>query len=96
MANEESVFYCTKCGKRGIDISRDGRRKREAGHLKKLWCLNCRAEINHAEIKPYTKYSLHDFYLEYHYHNFDEQGNRIMAYGLFRDKLYKEGVDING
>jgi hypothetical protein len=32
--------------------------------------------------------------LEYKYHNFDEEQNRIMPFGEFKNKLIKEGVDI--
>lgn len=86
-----SEFYCCGCGRRGIPISRDGRRQREAGHLKKLWCLNCKKEINHVECKPFTKYTYDDFLIEYENGNFDDECNRIMPYGLFRDKLHREG-----
>ena len=88
----ESEFYCIKCGKRGMLIPRKAGKGREAGHLKRLWCLNCKTEFNHVEVKPYTHYDIEDFELEREYGNFDEEGNRKMKYGLFRDKLHKEGI----
>jgi hypothetical protein len=89
-------FYCTQCGKRGLDVIRQQGKDRGAGHLKKLYCLNCDKETNHAECKPSsTKYNYSDFYIEYTFNNFDEEGNRRMPYGLFRAKLHNEGVDIN-
>ena len=56
-----SEFYCTACGKRGIPIARKPGQQREAGHLKKLFCLNCGKEINHAEVRPFGSYSREDF-----------------------------------
>lgn len=88
----DSEFYCCKCGGRGLPIARKAGSEREAGHLKKLYCLKCKAEINHAECRPWTRYSKEDFELEFKYGNFDSEQNRIMPYGLFKDKLVKEGV----
>ena len=62
---DPSEFYCTKCGKRGFDIPRKRGQEREAGHLKRLWCLNCKEEHNHVECKPWTKYDYSDFLLEF-------------------------------
>ena len=80
------------CGEKGIPILRRRGAEREAGHLKKLFCIHCKQEWNHVECKPYTYYDYDCFLLEYNYHNFDDEGNRIMPYGLFKDKLIKEGV----
>jgi hypothetical protein len=87
----ESEFYCTACGSRGIPIQRRIGAEREAGHLKKIFCLKCQRETNHVECKPYTKYSHKDFLLEFNEHNFTKEGQRILSYGQLRDKLNKEG-----
>jgi len=87
-------FYCCKCGNRGIPIVRVIGRKRSAGHLKKLWCLKCQEEVNHAECIPGSKYTKEDFQIEFKYGNFDENQQRKMTYGQFRDKLRKEGIDF--
>ena len=90
----DSTFYCIKCGTKGIPIVRKRGKAREAGHLKKLYCLKCGKEINHVECKEFTHYTKHDFDLERKYGNFDENQNRIMPYGLFRNKIHNEGVDL--
>lgn len=85
-------FYCTKCGGRGIPICRKSGKGKEAGHLKRLWCLNCKQECNHVEVKACTHYDYSDFLLEFNYHNFDKDGNRILEYKKFRQQLRKEGI----
>lgn len=60
-----SDFYCTRCGKKGIPIARRIGKQREAGHLKKLYCMYCKEEVNHAEIRPFGDYNYEDFKLEF-------------------------------
>lgn len=71
-----SEFYCTACGKRGIPIARKPGQQREAGHLKKLFCLYCGKETNHAEVRPFGSYSREDFEEEFRLGRFID-GNRI-------------------
>ena len=71
-----SDFYCTVCAKKGIPIIRKPSQQREAGHLKKLFCLNCQKETNHVEIRPFGSYTLEDFQEEYELGRFVD-GNRI-------------------
>ena len=75
MKLEISNMYCTCCQKKGIPIPRS-RRSKEPGHLKKIFCLTCQKETNHAEISENSKYTLEDFYFEFEHGNFDEEGNR--------------------
>ena len=75
-----SDFYCTKCGKKGIPIARKLGHEREAGHLKKLYCLYCKQEWDHAECKPFSHYTHEDFLIEFNYNNFDETGIRKIPY----------------
>ena len=86
-----SEFYCTRCGRKGIPLPRKSGSEREAGHLKKLYCIHCREEINHAECKPFSHYTHDDFLLEYNNNNFDEKGNRKQTYGSLRTKLNERG-----
>lgn len=83
-----SDFFCTQCASRGIPIPRKKGREREPGHLKKLFCLNCKKEVNFCEIKPFAQnYTYNDFLLEFENGNFDENGNRIMSFKNFKQKI---------
>ena len=83
-----SEFYCIKCGNKGIPIPRKKGAEREAGHLKRLYCLKCQQEWNHVECKVFSKYTYDDFLLERQYENFDELGNRKMTYGELKGLVY--------
>lgn len=80
-----SKFYCTKCGCEGIPIFRKGNQRREAGHLKKIYCLNCQKEVNHVEVTEDLcgSYTVDDFIKEFEEKNFDEEGNRITPLNQF-------------
>lgn len=83
----DSEFYCCKCGTKGIPIIRKKGKERSAGHLKKIFCLKCQQEWNHAECKPFTHYSHEDFLIEFKYNNFDKNGNRILEYNQLKVKI---------
>jgi hypothetical protein len=85
-----SEFYCTQCGERGIDIPRRKGAERRAGHLKKLYCLNCKKETNFCECKPFSKYTRHEFLEEYYGKNFTKEGLREKEYGIFKDSLIRK------
>jgi len=74
--NKISEFYCTCCGKRTIPIYRRAGCEREKGHLKKLYCLNCRAEKNCVEVGANWNYTLEDFKAEFDSGNFTREGLR--------------------
>ena len=65
MKNTQSRFFCTQCGKEGIPIVRKQSAQREPGHLKKLYCIFCQKEVNHAEIREIGGYTEQDFRAEY-------------------------------
>ena len=75
-----SDFYCTQCGSKGLPVWRKRGAEREAGHLKKLFCLKCGKETNHVECKICSKYTYEDFCIEYEHHNFDQSGKRVHSY----------------
>ena len=83
-----SDFYCTRCGSKGLPVWRKTGAEREAGHLKKLWCLRCRQETNHVECKPFTHYEYKDFVTEFEYDNFTEDGQRKRMYGELRSLIH--------
>lgn len=61
-----SDFFCVECGNKGISCPRKNGQQREAGHLKKLYCIFCQKETNHAEVKPFgSSYTKEDFDLEF-------------------------------
>lgn len=71
-----SEFYCVECGNKGIPIARRISQQREAGHLKKLFCLHCQKETNHAEIRPFGSYLYTDFEEEFKLGRF-VNGNKV-------------------
>lgn len=86
-----SDFYCTCCGNKGIPVFRTVGQEREPGHLKKIFCLYCQKEVNMVEVRSIGKYTLEDFWIEYEYKNFDENGNRKEPWKQFTSKI-KYGV----
>ena len=92
----DNEFYCTKCGSKGIPIARKKGQEREAGHLKKLFCLKCKDETNHVECKPFSHYEHEDFLFEFENGNFTETGRRKMPYGEFRHMMYNNEIKERG
>lgn len=87
-----SDFYCTKCGLKNFPIIRAAGCEREPGHLKKLFCLNCQEEVNMVEVRSVGKYNLENFWMEYEYGNFDENGNRKEPWRQFISKVKQGGI----
>ena len=78
------LFFCTGCGHQGIPIMRPKCKNREAGHLKKLYCIYCKKEVNHVEIREQDqKYTEQDFKLEYELGRFIN-GDRIEIKNLMK------------
>lgn len=73
-----SDFYCTCCGQKGMPLARKDNKRKEPGHLKKLYCIYCKAEKNFCEVRPYSSYTLEDFKFEFMNNNF-EDGLRKMT-----------------
>lgn len=86
-----SDFYCTKCGNKGIPVFRTPGKEKEPGHLKKLFCLYCQDEVNMVEIRSVGKYTLNDFWIEYKYGNFNQDGKRNKPWKEFTSKI-KESI----
>lgn len=77
------LFFCTKCGKQGIPIVRPTSKQRESGHLKKLYCIYCKEENNHVEVRDKGQYTEQDFKLEYELGRF-VNGDRIEIKNLIK------------
>ena len=61
-----SDFYCTQCGNKGMPIPRKMAKERNSGHLKKLYCIYCKEDVNHIEIRSFD-------------HNKEELLEKLMA-----------------
>lgn len=72
-----SDFYCVKCGNKGMPVPRKMSKQREAGHLKKLYCIHCKMFTNHVEIRPFD--------LNYTVDNLKED----IANGLYKGKEFE-------
>lgn len=87
MAVEISDMYCTECGRKSIPIPRRTGKFKEPGHLKKIYCIYCNKEVNHVEVRPFGKYNLEDFKVEFENGNFKD-GLRIEPnYKIFLAKV---------
>ena len=90
-----SDFYCTNCGKQGISIPRKADQQREAGHLKSLWCPNCRKVVNHVEVRAFGSYSYEDFKEEFELGRFVD-GQRVPVADLIKCTKEDCHYNVNG
>ena len=88
-------FYCTQCGEHGIPVHRKYGQFREVGHLKKLYCLTCGKETNHAECISASKYDSSTFFEEFNDGNFDSEGNRILSLSEWEQQKQALDIDID-
>ena len=86
--NIDHVFYCTQCGKKGIPIARKTGKYKEPGHLKKLYCLTCKMEINHVECVEFSCYDSEMFGKEFQAGNFKKDGSRVVPLSQLQGKLF--------
>lgn len=73
-----STFYCLRCGNK-VPLPRKKGKIREKHHLKQIYCIKCKEDINHLEVREF------DFDFDY-----DDFMNKIEE-GFFKDKEKKEG-----
>lgn len=95
MKYTKSRFFCTKCGREGLEVTRKKGQQREPGHLKKLYCIYCQEEVNHAEIREIGGYSIDDFKQEYNLGRF-VNGNRIDTKDLLDCSCSSCQFNVNG
>ena len=80
----------SQCGREGIPVQRKKGQERKGGHLKKLYCMYCKQEVNHAECKEFSKYTYREFLEEFNGGNFNENGERRLPWRQF---LKEKGVN---
>lgn len=92
-----SDFYCVECGFKGIPLPRKKGQERGSGHLKNIFCLNCRKETNHCEIvnENGSAYSYEDFLKEFNLGRF-VNGKRIAIKDLVKCTKYHCHYNQNG
>ena len=90
-----SNFFCTECGHKGIDIMRPSSQQREPGHLKKLYCIYCRKEVNHVEVREIGGYTEEDFKQEFELGRF-KNGQRVEEKDLLQCSNNECKYNING
>lgn len=67
-----SSCYCTQCGNM-VTVSRPMAKQREKGHLKRIYCVNCKKEINHYEVRAFdSDFSYAEFMEEIKNGKFEE------------------------
>ena len=79
MKMTQSRFFCTQCGKEGLPVMRKQGQQREPGHLKKLYCIYCGKEVNHAEVREIGGYTEDDFKQEFELGRFVEGQRESLA-----------------
>jgi hypothetical protein len=79
----QSKFYCTCCGNETVPIIRKTSQRRETAHLKKLYCIHCKKEVNSVEVNEWSNYTYEDFLEEFEGGNFSEEGIRKMPFKQF-------------
>jgi len=95
MNMSQSRFFCTSCGNEGLPIMRPKGQMREPGHLKKLYCIHCKKEINHAEVREVGKYTEKDFRKEFELGRFKD-GQRVEAKDLYQCSNLECPFNIEG
>ncbi len=90
-----SRFFCTECGKEGITIQRKKGQQRAPGHLKKIYCLYCKKETNHFEIRDIDIEGLEQFQKEFRLGRF-VNGNRTEIKDLMDCSCNDCPYNVNG
>ena len=44
-------FYCINCGNKGLPVQRNRGHQHKSFHREKLYCIYCKTEVNHIEVK---------------------------------------------
>ena len=74
---EQHSFWCISCGQRGIPLARPSAKKKEQFHKKKLYCIYCKAEINHIECK--NQFEIEEFKKMFEEGKFLDESNLVFV-----------------
>jgi len=80
-----SDFYCLNCGKRGIPLMRKKSHLHPEGHRKKLYCPNCKKEVNHVEVRSFSEKE--QFLQDFNNGKFKEEAQESINYILKESKI---------
>ena len=71
-------FYCINCGKSTLSLPRKAGQLREQFHRKKMYCFNCKTEINHIECR--NEFEAYEFQQAFEKGEFINEAKESMAF----------------
>lgn len=83
-------FYCINCGKSSLSLPRSVGQLREQFHRKKMYCFNCKAEINHIECRDEAE--AYEFKCAFEEGDYVNEAKESMAY-IGYSRLGQEHLD---
>lgn len=82
-------FYCMACGTKGLSLPRKAGKEHEIFHRKRLYCPNCRMEVNHIECRNDDE--AYEFKIAFELGEFVEEANESIAY-IEEENFLNKGV----
>ena len=74
----EHQFRCIKCANKGIPLMRNKGFQHGKFHRKKLYCVHCKTDVNHIEIK--SEEELEEFLKNWEDGVYHEEAENSLAY----------------
>ena len=74
----EHQFRCIKCANKGIPLMRNKGFQHGKFHRKKLYCVHCKTDVNHIEIK--SEEELEEFLKNWEDRVYHEEAENSLAY----------------
>ena len=75
---ETHEFYCMHCGKRNIPLARKRGFQHSKFHRKKLYCFNCKKEVNMIECK--NDFEVQEFLENYANGVYEDEAKESLSY----------------
>ena len=72
------IFYCINCGRASYPLPRKISRLKDKFHRKKLFCPNCKIEINHVECR--NEVESYEFKQKFEAGEFKEEAEASLAF----------------